>query len=343
MFAPSISTHPYQRRKCKKIENETTLLIKQAAAVLQRSRESANKISYDTNVAIQALELEYINTISRFGVIRFIVILTVSIGGLVIFVVIFRQIGAIIKERERAQQELEEHREQLEDLVKERTKQLETTNVNLKEEVDEREKAEAATLHAYYELDQIFNTAVEGLCVINKNFEIVRINQTLIDMLELPSDKLQFAKCHEIFDSELCNTPQCPMTRMQNGERNLIREVDKKCGDGRNISCVLTAKPFIDSNDNIAGIIESYKDITERKQAEIDILNAKEQAEKARRESEKINEQLQDSTQKAQLLADKATLSNRTKSEFLANMSHEIRHPHERHYRLCQCPGPGKS
>ena len=45
-------------------------------------------------------------------------------------------------------------------------------------DITERKKAEEATKLAYTELDQIFNTAADGMCLISKEFKILRTNDT---------------------------------------------------------------------------------------------------------------------------------------------------------------------
>ncbi|MCK5272764.1 MAG: PAS domain S-box protein, partial [Sedimentisphaerales bacterium] len=68
-------------------------------------------------------------------------------------------------------------------------------------------------------------------------------------------------------------------------------------------------------------------DITDRKQAENAMVRAKQQAEEARGKLEIVNQELEESIERANLLAQEAVVGNQVKSEFLANMSHEIRTP----------------
>ena len=58
-----------------------------------------------------------------------------------------------------------------------------------------------------------------------------------------------------------------------------------------------------------------------------DANKAKLQTEQSKAQVELINEKLQQSMERANMLAEQATVANKAKSEFLANMSHEIRTP----------------
>ena len=69
------------------------------------------------------------------------------------------------------------------------------------------------------------------------------------------------------------------------------------------------------------------RDITERKQALVDLQKAKDAAEAANEKLSIVNEQLRQAIEHAQKMTIAAEAANKAKSEFLANMSHEIRTP----------------
>ncbi|MBN1796509.1 MAG: response regulator [Sedimentisphaerales bacterium] len=74
-------------------------------------------------------------------------------------------------------------------------------------------------------------------------------------------------------------------------------------------------------------LIRSIRYSIERKKTELNLREAKKQAEILHAETEMVNKQLQVSIERANLMTKEAMLSNQAKSEFLANMSHEIRTP----------------
>ncbi len=82
--------------------------------------------------------------------------------------------------------------------------------------------------------------------------------------------------------------------------------------DGKIIN-ILMSSSGIDHHDIISGVTFTGIDITERKQAETELLKA--------------NRQLEETTERANQMAAQAEIASIAKSEFLANMSHEIRTP----------------
>ena len=82
-----------------------------------------------------------------------------------------------------------------------------------------------------------------------------------------------------------------------------------------------------DSQGNLVSYDGLLQNITERKHAEEQMMKAKEHAEQTQKELEDMNMQLEASIERANLLAQEATVANLAKRQFLANMSHEIRTP----------------
>jgi PAS domain S-box-containing protein len=78
--------------------------------------------------------------------------------------------------------------------------------------------------------------------------------------------------------------------------------------------------PIFDAAGEITHFLAVKEDVSERKWAEVALVQAKQEAEAA-------NCMLEDAMRRANRLAQEATAANTAKSEFLANMSHEIRTP----------------
>ena len=130
-----------------------------------------------------------------------------------------------------------------------------------------RESEEAIKL-AHAELDQIFNTAADGMCVVDKDFNILRTNEAFSTMAGIGKDEAAGKKCCEVFPCSLRHTAGCALTRILGGEERVECEVEKKRKDGARIPCIMTATPFRGSGGKLIGIVESFKDITKRKQVQ---------------------------------------------------------------------------
>ena len=134
--------------------------------------------------------------------------------------------------------------------------------------MNERRQAEEATTRAYLELNQVFQTAADGMRLIDKDFNTLKANQTFALMTGVDKDEMIGKKCYDIFPGPKCHTDECSMRRILSGEDRIELESIKQRQDGTGISCIITATPFRTLNGELIGIVEDFRDITERKRAE---------------------------------------------------------------------------
>jgi len=129
-------------------------------------------------------------------------------------------------------------------------------------------QAEEAAKLAYVELNQIFHAAGDGIRVIDRDFNMLRVNKTFLTLSGVSKDETVGRKCYELFRSPLCHTPNCPLTQILAGKRRFECEVGKERNDGIRIPCILTANPIYGPGGDLIGIVEVFKNITEYKKAE---------------------------------------------------------------------------
>jgi PAS domain S-box-containing protein len=134
--------------------------------------------------------------------------------------------------------------------------------------IGERKRSEEAIRVAHAELNQIFETSADGMRVVGRDFNVLRVNETFLTITGINKEKIIGKKCYEVFPGPLCHTPECPMTRLLGGEEAIQCEVDKERADGIKISCIVAATPFHGPDGELVGIVEDFRDITERKEAE---------------------------------------------------------------------------
>jgi PAS domain S-box-containing protein len=127
-----------------------------------------------------------------------------------------------------------------------------------------------------FEFNQIFDTAVDGMRIVDKDFKNLMVNKTFVNMTGIPRDKIVGKKCYEVFPGNLCRTSKCPLTQILAGEKHVEVVAEKERTDGKKISCILTATPHIDFTGDVIGIVEDFKDITDYKKVEEELTKSKE-------------------------------------------------------------------
>jgi len=138
----------------------------------------------------------------------------------------------------------------------------------LKRELSKKIQVHAAIEEAYKELDQIFQNAVDPVSIVDLDYNVIRVNKRFLELTGLTADYVKSRKCYEVFHGYACHTSECSLAKIVGGEHAIEYDVGKERTDGSIVPCIVTATPFRSPDGQLVGIVEKFKDITDRKQAE---------------------------------------------------------------------------
>lgn len=140
--------------------------------------------------------------------------------------------------------------------------------------VTARRRAERAVIRANTELTQIFDTAADAMRVVDRDFNIIRVNETFSALSGVTKRDAIGKKCYDVFWGPLCHTKDCPLTRILGNVDRVECDLEKVRKDGVKIPCIVTATPFKGPDGEILGIVEDFKDISERKKSEQELMQS---------------------------------------------------------------------
>jgi PAS domain S-box-containing protein len=115
---------------------------------------------------------------------------------------------------------------------------------------------------------QLLNHDIHGVRIINKNYTVSFFNETFADMSGVKVDSSLGKKCYELFPSPFCHTPDCRVARIIGGEKFIHAEVERIKTSGQIIPCIVKACPLHDDKNKLIGVIETFTDISEKRQLE---------------------------------------------------------------------------
>ena len=117
---------------------------------------------------------------------------------------------------------------------------------------------------------RIVETSHEGICVIDQDHITTYVNQRLAEMLGYPPE----AMLGECIDSFIPEEDQADhYLQMQKRKEGLAGQYERRLQgkDGRIVWAIVSATPMLDEQGSFAGSYSMLTDITERKQAELEL------------------------------------------------------------------------
>jgi PAS domain S-box-containing protein len=187
-----------------------------------------------------------------------------------------------IHDRKKIQDKLQASRDQLEERVAERTLELSEANLQLNRKIHERAHIEKALTMIYDEFYQLFNSAPDGILVVDSHFDIMRANRAFAKLCSQPLNKIIGRKCFEMFSGPACKTSACPLHSIFKGQKRVEIECEKiVLTDRENIQCIVTSTPFRETDGSLIGAIMVITDISNRRQTELALENSTERLKKS--------------------------------------------------------------
>ncbi|MGB9597086.1 MAG: PAS domain S-box protein, partial [Candidatus Poribacteria bacterium] len=121
------------------------------------------------------------------------------------------------------------------------------------------------------DFEQILQSTTNAIRIIDKDFNILKINKAYSDLFGVDEYDSIGKKCYEVLGSSLCHTSDCPLEVILNGEKNAQYEMQIETINGNVIKYISNIKPLYGSDGKLIGIMEDIKDITELKRIEDEI------------------------------------------------------------------------
>jgi PAS domain S-box-containing protein len=196
------------------------------------------------------------------------------------------EMGLDITDRRRAETELKQHREHLEELIAERTRQVEAANARLEAEIRELEKAKQELSESRAKLQAALFSMKDSVIITDTEGRFVEFNEAYVELYRFRNREecvRSFAEFSNLFDVSMVNGdpltremfPTWRALRGETGTNVEYRYTRKDTGESWIGS--LSFAPVRADDGAITGAVITARDVTDRKRAEAAV-----------RESEKI-------------------------------------------------------
>jgi PAS domain S-box-containing protein len=182
-----------------------------------------------------------------------------------------------ITERKRIEEELQQYRHNLENLVTERTTALEETNRQLQKEISERKLVEESLAAEKEQLSVTLRSIGDGVITTDTEGRVLLINRVAEALTGWPMEEAIGAPLHTIFKivNEKTGLPcENPVDKVlkQGAIVGLGNDTMLISKDGTERIIADSGAPIRDMNSKIIGVVLVFRDITEKQKIEQELL-----------------------------------------------------------------------
>ncbi|HDZ62793.1 MAG TPA: PAS domain-containing protein [Nitrospirae bacterium] len=116
-----------------------------------------------------------------------------------------------------------------------------------------------------------FNSITDYVLIVDREYRVIRANRALLDRLEMTNQELAGKKCFELFCGKNSTPDGCPIHETLDTGKPSMKEINYSRLVGH---FLVAASPLSVKDDEITGIVYVVKDITERHNLQLQMINA---------------------------------------------------------------------
>jgi diguanylate cyclase (GGDEF)-like protein/PAS domain S-box-containing protein len=173
-----------------------------------------------------------------------------------------------ITERKKSEAALRTHQEQLENLVAERTEELNAANELLRKEIKDRTRTEEELYRSESFLSTIFDSFRDPFSIVDRNYTLIKFNDAYARATGKRVRDLFGKRCYEVLKGRDSVCSECTVEKTFQSKDPCAKEKLQTMPDGAEAWIEIFTYPIFDQNHNVSHVVEYSRDITERKKNE---------------------------------------------------------------------------
>ncbi|MFC1828779.1 PAS domain S-box protein, partial [Thermodesulfobacteriota bacterium] len=199
-----------------------------------------------------------------------------------------------ISDRKQTEEELQRYKENLEEIVAERTIELTRRNLELKEEITERQRIETELKKAHDYIENVFENSPDAIGIVDESGRFIMWNRLAAELYGYTFDELEGKSAFDLYADKEDLKKMLEVLRRQGFIRRYETNMKKKDGtivpfemsisllkdtEGKNIGSVGVARDLTEFKKTLAALEKGNallrQEITERQQIEIQLEQAR--------------------------------------------------------------------